>query len=259
MNTGETTTPGELVPIVRASLHDFSPSVAATARALLETEEVVAGIASFLAQLAQANQVMNLTADADPRHVLATHVRDSLAPLMAGMSAPRSLLDIGTGGGFPAVPLALAWPDAEVTMSESIGKKARFLQSLVETLPLRHARVIHGRVEDPAANLPHHAFDMITARGVAHIAVVFQYAHPLLAAHGRIVLWKGERDLAELDDPPFVATLQRLGYTPAVFSYALPDIERNSKLVILQEVAPVTERLRSDPASPQAGRVTRRS
>lgn len=259
INTDTPAPLAQLLPVVQASLRDFSPFVAKDARASLETENVVAGLASFLAQLAQVNLVMNLTADADPKHLLATHVRDSLAPLMSGMHAPQSLLDIGTGGGFPAVPLALAWPESEVTMTESIGKKARFLQSLVEGIPLARARVIHGRVEDPAANLPLHSFDMITARGVAHIAVVLRYALPLLTAHGRLVLWKGERDLAELDDPPFVATLQRLHYVATVFSYALPDIERNSKLVILQEVAPVTEKSYPESASHGTSRVSRRS
>jgi 16S rRNA G527 N7-methylase RsmG len=75
---------------------------------------------------------------------------------------------------------------------------------------------------------------MITARGVAHIATVLQYALPLLASNGKLVLWKGERDLAELQDPPFVATLHRVHCTATVLDYVLPGVERNSKLVILQ-------------------------
>ena len=75
---------------------------------------------------------------------------------------------------------------------------------------------------------------MITARSVAHIATILQYALPLLASNGRLVLWKGEKDLAELQDPPFVATLHRVHCTATVLDYALPGVERNSKLVILQ-------------------------
>lgn len=201
---------------------------------MITTDTFTAGLASFLTFLVEANEVMNLTADADLAHLLTTHVRDSLAPLIAGFKAPRSLLDIGTGGGFPAVPLALAWPSTMVMMSESIGKKAHFLQSLVEGVPLPGARVVHGRVEDHASALPERAFDMITARGVAHIATILQYALPLLASNGKLVLWKGERDLAELRAPPFVATLRRVHCTTTVLDYVLPGVERNSKLVILQ-------------------------
>lgn len=224
----------QLLPVVRQSMEAFAAALPLRGRPAICTDAFCRGLASFLTLLAETNGVMNLTSDADPGHLLATHIRDSLAPLLVGLEAPRSLLDIGTGGGFPAVPLALAWPATTVTMSESIAKKANFLESLVGGVPLHGARVVHGRVEDHASALPERAFDMITARGVAHIATVLQYALPLLASNGRLVLWKGERDLAELQDPPFVATLHRVHCTATVLDYALPGVERNSKLVILQ-------------------------
>ena len=234
MDTAEKLDLAQLLPAVRQSMSDFSPSLPAEARSAILTDVFCGGLASFLAMLAETSKVMNLTSDANPGHLLTTHVRDSLAPLIVGLDVPRSLLDIGTGGGFPAVPLALAWPSTMVTMSESIDKKAHFLESLVAGVPLPEARVVHGRVEDHLSALPERAFDMITARGVAHIATVLQYALPLLANNGRLVLWKGERDLAELQDPPFVATLHRVHCAAMVLDYALPSVERNSKLVILQ-------------------------
>lgn len=234
MDTAESGNTAQLLPMVQDSLRAFTPLLSPRDQARLKRPSFSNGLTSFLLLLTETNKVMNLTADADPRHLLATHVRDSLAPLLTGLEPPSSLLDIGSGGGFPAVPLALAWPETHVTLSESIGKKARFLQHLADEIPLPRARVVHGRVEDPGTHLPSSGFDMITARGVAHMATVFHYAAPLLAAGGRLVLWKGERDLAELDDPPFIAILWRLHCTVRVADYALPDIERNSKLVILQ-------------------------
>jgi 16S rRNA (guanine527-N7)-methyltransferase len=227
----------QLLPVVRHSMEAFATALPLTERPAICTDTFCAGLARFLTLLAETNEVMNLTSDADPRHLLATHIRDSLAPLLVGLEAPRSLLDIGTGGGFPAVPLALAWPTTGVTMSESIGKKARFLESLVDDVPLPGGRVVHGRVEDHPNALPKRAFDMITARSVAHIATVLQYALPLLASNGRLVLWKGEPDLTELQNPPFVAMLHRVHCTATVLDYVVPGVERNSKLVILQ-VAP---------------------
>lgn len=224
----------QLLLVVQQSMEAFAAALPLRGRPAIRTDAFCAGLASFLTLLAETNEVMNLTSDADPRHLLATHIRDSLAPLLVGLEAPHSLLDIGTGGGFPAVPLALAWPTTAVTMSESIGKKAHFLESLVGGVPLPGGRVVHGRVEDHASALPERAFDMITARSVAHIATVLQFALPLLASNGRLVLWKGERDLTELQDPPFVATLHRVHCTATVLDYALPGVERNSKLVILQ-------------------------
>jgi 16S rRNA (guanine527-N7)-methyltransferase len=228
----------QLLPFVRQSMEAFTAALPLSERLAICTDTFCAGLVSFLTLLAETNEVMNLTSDSDPGHLLATHIRDSLAPLLVGLQAPHSLLDIGTGGGFPAVPLALAWPTTAVTMSESIGKKAHFLESLIDGVPLPGGRVVHGRVEDHVSALPGRAFDMITARGVAHIATVLQYALPLLASNGRLVLWKGEPDLAELQDPPFVATLHRVHCTATVLDYVLPGVERNSKLVILQ-VAPI--------------------
>src|SRR5450756_3034323 len=117
-----------LLPVVRQSMNDFTAALPIGKRPAICTDTFCAGLASFLTLLAQTNEVMNLTSDADPGHLLATHIRDSLAPLLVGLEAPHLLLDIGTGGGFPAVPLALAWPTTTVTMSESIGKKAHFLE-----------------------------------------------------------------------------------------------------------------------------------
>ncbi|MHB8106639.1 MAG: 16S rRNA (guanine(527)-N(7))-methyltransferase RsmG [Candidatus Cryosericum sp.] len=234
MDTSGKSDSAQLLPVVQKAMNDFTAVLPLRERSVICTDTFCAGLASFLTLLAQANEVMNLTSDADARHLLATHIRDSLAPLLVGLEAPHSLLDIGTGGGFPAVPLALAWPTTTVTMAESIGKKAHFLESLVNGVPLPRARVVHGRVEDPASALPERAFDMITARSVAHIATILQYALPLLASNGRLVLWKGEKDLAELRDSPFVATLHRVHCTTTVLDYALPGVERSSKLVILQ-------------------------
>ena len=242
MNTAGKLTSTQLLPIVRQSMNDFAAVLPVGERPVICTDMFCAGLASFLTLLAETNEVMNLTSDADPGHLLTTHIRDSLAPLLVGLEAPRSLLDIGTGGGFPAVPLALAWPATTVTMSESIGKKAHFLESLVDGVPLHGSRVIHGRVEEHASALPERAFDMITARGIAHIATVLQYALPLLASTGRLVLWKGERGLAELQDPPFVATLHRVHCTATVLDYVLPGVERNSKLVILQVTQTISGR-----------------
>lgn len=227
----------ESMQLVAGALDDLVTAMPDDARAHLRSPVFVRGIAAYVALLVDANKMVNLTSDADPGHLLATHIPDSLAPLLAGIPAPTSLLDIGTGGGFPAVPLALAWPSASVTMTESIAKKARFLERCVISLPLPHARVVHGRVEDPSSGLPHHAFDMVTARGVGNIATLLSYAAPLLSRSGRLVLWKGERDLDELATPAVLSLLRHARLKPTVVDYALPHVERNSKLIILQ-VAP---------------------
>lgn len=220
---------------VAAAMHELVALLPADAPATIEDSTVISRLTAYLTVLADVGRVMNLTSDANPRVVLSRHVRDSLAPLLVGLTAPRHLLDIGSGGGFPAIPLALAWPDTSVTMTESIAKKARFLEEAVAALPLVNARVVHGRVEDPATGLPRRTFDMVTVRGVARVATVFDYAEPLLAAPGgNLVLWKGEKDLAELTSPTLASRLRQAHCNVFVHRYTLPGVERTANLVILE-------------------------
>jgi len=228
---------------VRKACTSFSSFLPARYQPVLTNNTFLTGLARYLELLAQENEHINLTADAAPEHVLTTHVRDSLAPLLTDFDPPASLLDIGTGGGFPAVPLALAWPHTTITMVESIGKKARFLERLCREIPLPNACVVHGRVEDPVSAVPHHSFQMITARGIAHIAVVFHYALSLLTHDGQLLLWKGRRDLLELQDPSFATILQQTNCAATVLDYSLPGVERDSKLVILQHIRSVNSSL----------------
>jgi 16S rRNA (guanine527-N7)-methyltransferase len=138
------------------------------------------------------------------------------------------------------VPLALAWPETAVTLVESIGKKARFLQHVVDLLPLPRATVVAQRIESSGA-LSRSSFDMITARGVASVEVLYDYALPLLTPGGKLVMWKGEDDLAILEEPRFCSRMKEMHCTASVIAYRLPGIERHSKLVILQ-VAPTSTR-----------------
>ena len=196
----------------------------------------VSSLCAFLSLLVEENARVNLTANAEPRVVLERHIHDSLAPLLVNVAQPRCLLDIGSGGGFPAVPLALAWPETAVTLVESIGKKARFLQHVVDVIPLPRTTLLAQRIER-SEGISRSFFDMITARGVASIETLYDYALPLLAPGGKLVMWKGERDLAVLEEPRFSARMREAHCTPSVLAYRLPGIERRSMLVILQ-VAP---------------------
>jgi 16S rRNA (guanine527-N7)-methyltransferase len=200
----------------------------------------VSSLCAFLSLLAEENAHVNLTANAEPRVVLERHIHDSLAPLLLNVAQPRYLLDIGSGGGFPAVPLALAWPETAVTLVESIGKKARFLQRVVDLVPLPRTTVLAHRIETSEA-LSRSSFDMITARGVASVEVLYDYALPLLAPGGKLVMWKGENDLAVLEESRFRSRMKETHCTPSVLAYRIPGIERRSKLVILQ-VAPIGTR-----------------
>ncbi len=139
---------------------------------------------------------MNLTRLTSPREAAIKHVLDSVAPWPHFAGAKR-ILDAGTGAGFPGVPLSLALPDIQFTLSESIQKKARFVESVVDLLELPNVRVTHVRAEDVAIA---QNVDIIAARAIAPMSRILDIFRKPLKRGVRLFLYKGpdiESELAE--------------------------------------------------------------
>jgi 16S rRNA (guanine527-N7)-methyltransferase len=160
--------------------------------------------AQHLALIAAVNEHMNLTRLTNPREAAIKHVYDSVIPWEFFRDA-RRVLDAGTGAGFPGVPLAVIMPEVQFTLSESIQKKARFVESVVERLDLTNVHVTHERAEDVATNGD---IDIITARAVAPISRILDLFRKPLNRGTRLVLYKGpdvEPELAEAHKFPVKA------------------------------------------------------
>lgn len=160
--------------------------------------------AQHLGLIAEVNEHMNLTRLVNPREAVIKHVYDSIAPWECFRGAKR-VLDAGTGAGFPGVPLSLVMPEVQFTLSESIQKKARFVESVVESLDLRNVHVTHDRAEDVALD---QQVDVITARAVAPISRLLDLFRKPLKRGARLVLYKGpdvEPELAEAHKFPVSA------------------------------------------------------
>lgn len=138
------------------------------------------------------NKVYNLTSVRDPAQMLSRHVLDSLS-ILPYLQGP-SLLDVGTGGGLPGIPVAIACPDMAVTLLDSNSKKTRFLQQVKSQLGLNNISVVHGRVEQ--VSLPE--FAIITARAFASIDDIIALAGHHCQADGKLVLMKGVYPSEEL-------------------------------------------------------------
>ena len=143
------------------------------------------------------------TTVSDPEAALEVHVADSLSGLdVPELVSARRIADIGAGAGFPGLVLALAIPRAQVDLVESAGRKTAVIDRLIQAAELTNARSITARAEDyarqPAAvGGGREAYDAVTARAVGPLAVLVEYAAPLLLADGVLVAWKGARDAAE--------------------------------------------------------------
>src|SRR5438132_2102852 len=140
---------------------------------------VVEQFLRYRQELLDWNTRINLTAITDPEEVLIKHFLDSLS-LLSVYDKPRArLLDIGSGAGFPGLPLKIVRPQWEVVLLEATGKKVTFLQHMIETLQLEGVEAVHGRAEELAHNEAFRAsFDVVTARAVASLPTLLEYAAP---------------------------------------------------------------------------------
>ncbi len=152
------------------------------------------------------------TAVRAPAEGVDTHVADSLVALeLAEVRRARSIADLGSGAGIPGLVLAIALPPAHVSLVEASGRKCSFLERAIEALELPNAEAVHARAESWEAGLG--ACDLVTARAVAPLNVLAEYAAPLLRVGGTLVAWKGRRDAAEEADAAAAADATGLELT----------------------------------------------
>jgi 16S rRNA (guanine527-N7)-methyltransferase len=150
------------------------------------------------AELLRWNRTHNLTAITDPADVTEKHLVDSLT-LLPLLPATGRLLDLGSGAGFPSLPLAIARPELAIVSVEAVGKKVAFQRHVARTLQLSGFTAVHGRAETLAADPQYAAgFDVVTARALGALPLLAAYAAPCLAPGGRLIAMKGAEGQAEL-------------------------------------------------------------
>jgi 16S rRNA (guanine527-N7)-methyltransferase len=188
---------------------------------------------AYLALLARWNRVHNLTALRDAERMVSHHLLDSLAVLpyvdaLTGTAAPAALLDVGSGGGLPGIPLAIARPGMAVTLLDSVAKKAAFLNQVRAELALDNVRVVCGRVESFA---PEAAFPLIISRAFARLGDFVSLTAHLLAPGGHWLAMKGRDPAAETADLPAGVRVA------AVHALGVPEVDAPRHLVVLERAA----------------------
>ncbi|MHC4976046.1 MAG: 16S rRNA (guanine(527)-N(7))-methyltransferase RsmG [Planctomycetota bacterium] len=163
----------------------------------------IARLGRFLALLLDATSRINLTAIRDPEKAWMRHIFDALTLLMVLGELPEgsSIVDVGSGGGVPALPLAIVRPDWSVSCLESTGKKCDFLRQASESLGLSNVEVVQDRAE-AAGQDPRYRerFDGVVARAVGRIRVLAEYTIPLARPEGLVVLTKGQKAQEEIEE-----------------------------------------------------------
>jgi 16S rRNA (guanine527-N7)-methyltransferase len=197
-----------------------------------------AGLESLAAILAlQAEDPTAPTTVSDPAEAVDRHVADSLVALdLPAVRHARRIADLGSGAGWPGLALAAALPDARVALVESAVRHCRYLERAVAAGRLENAEVVHARAEEWRG-----AHDVVTARALAALPVLCEYAAPLLADGGVLVAWKGAVDEDEAADGAAAAAVLGLEPAEVVPVRPYPAAERRT-LHLYLKVAPTPER-----------------
>lgn len=215
-----------------------------TETAMLEALQRLAGsqgmpqLLRLRQELLDWNARINLTAITDPVEVLLKHFLDSLALLEVYDAEQARVLDIGAGAGFPGLPLKIARPQWDIVLLEATGKKVAFQRHIVDTLGLTAIEAIHGRAEEIAHRPVYRgSFDVVTARAVAALPVLLEYAAPFCRVGGQILLPKKGDLSAELEQGKRAA--QSLGLVlKSDQRVTLPELDDGRRILAWEQIKP---------------------
>ena len=196
--------------------------------------------------LVQWNRKMNLTAISAPQDIAIKHFIDSVgpAPLLKPM---KRVLDIGSGAGFPGLPLKVWCPVIELTMIDAVRKKISFLHQAIRTMELEQSWAIHTRLEEMCRRDPIQLFDTVISRAFSDLTTIFSGALPLLATGGKIAVWKARPGENEIKAARAFIKSQEIPLDLSLHPYRLPFSNAVRTLVTLQKggispMAPKTDK-----------------
>ena len=207
------------------------------------SQDQLAKLQIYENELLEWNEKMNLTAIRDVEGIRTKHFLDSLTVLLAWerQGPPARIIDIGTGAGFPGLVLKLIWPASQVTLVESVHKKADFCRHMVEKLQLQQVTVLAERAETVGQSPDHRqAYDLAVARAVARMPILMEYLLPLVHRNGIAMAMKGESAPAETQTAE--KAIQLLGgKLHKLIRVELPAVVEERFIVVVKKVARTPE------------------
>lgn len=177
----------------------------------------------YFEMLVEWNEKINLTAVTDHDEVYLKHFYDSLTPLFyVDIDEGGRLCDVGSGAGFPSIPMKILRPDLTITIVDSLNKRLVFLNELTAEIGMDKIHLVHDRAETFGQHQGRHMFDYVTARAVANMQVLLELCLPLIKTGGKFIVLKGKKGIEELEASTFALDLLG-GAVEATHDFQLPN------------------------------------
>lgn len=200
------------------------------------TEKQMQQLKQYYEMLVEKNKVMNLTAITEWDEVVDKHFIDSISLMKAvNLDGKKSVLDLGTGAGFPGIPLKIVFPELKITLLDSLNKRILFLQEVIEKLELQEIEALHGRAEDYAKKPEYREqYDYCVSRAVANLTTLSEYCLPYVKVGGKFISYKSgkvKEELAGIKKAMFLLG----GKVEEVISFSLPETEIERDFVVIRK------------------------
>ena len=195
------------------------------------------------------NKVMNLTNITEPLEVIEKHFIDSLT-VLKNVNENDSIIDVGTGAGFPGIPIKIAYPKSKVTLLDSLNKRIKFLNEVISKLNLEDINTIHGRAEELAHNKEHREkYDIAIARAVAPLNVLSEYLLPFVKIGGHAICMKGSKGKGESKEGEN-ATRILGGEIKSIKEFKLPNTDIERTIIEIEKNKSTEKRYPRKPGTP---------
>ena len=199
------------------------------------TEEQLNKFYKYMNFLLEWNKKINLTAITDQKEVILKHFIDSLTVLKY-IKKGQKLIDIGTGAGFPGIPIKILREDVEITLLDSLNKRIKFLDETIQLLKLKNIKTIHSRVEDLGKNKEYREkFDIVISRAVANLSTLSEYMIPLVKVEGKCICMKGSDVKEEIEKSKHAINLLG-GEIERIDNFILPKSDNKRNIIIIEKI-----------------------
>lgn len=233
------------------NIKDFSSNLSSNANKLNigVTDEQIQKFYKYMEMMLEWNEKINLTAITEPSEVILKHFVDSIT-INKHIKNNSKMIDVGTGAGFPGIPMSIIREDIDVTLMDSLNKRIKFLDEVIKENNLNNVKTIHSRAEELANNSKYREmYDIATSRAVASLNVLLEYMLPFVKVGGYCICMKGSNVENEIKEAKKALEVLK-GEIVEVENFNLPDTDYGRNIIVIKKVGNTPKKYPRKPGTP---------